>query len=362
MTAGIRHHVPTNQNEQKVRHFFVPFPCLEDDNPFLMSFLVSKEYLTRVQDSSLRTSIQVAMASTPSHQAKRRPAFSELPLCAGDPPFSAWGLYGLDDELGSLNLLTEETVVDASREIVRGKRIGLNLPLTVPSPATHNRMGFKHQILRKHPRNVHDDIIEMNTQCSTQWDGFRHYGYQQEGLYYNGVTNNEISGAESGVRLGLGLWCKQGIAGRGVLLDYLKFAETNKIEHESLNNHAITLDQVRACVKAQQLELHKGDVLIIRTGFTKAYKLLNQAGREQWASQTPPRLGGVETSKEIAEWIWDTGFSAVASDGVAFESLPFKPEGEPGGLERYSLHEILLSGWGMPIGECQSIQTTLTSK
>jgi kynurenine formamidase len=265
-------------------------------------------------------------------------------------------LYGPDDELGTLNLLTDTCIIRAAAEITTGKRVGLNLPLDMPSPPSHNRMGFSHKIIHKQPRNVHDDIIEMNTQCSTQWDGFRHYGYQKENICYNGVTIPEISGPDAGLKLGLGLWCKKGIAGRGVLLDYLRYATGNNIEYELLDNHEISLAQLKACAEFQNTTFREGDILIIRSGWTKAYCALDEAGRTDWAMRTPPRLGGVATTKDMAEWLWDSGFSAVASDGVAFESLPFKPEGEPGGLERVSLHEVLLGGWGMPIGEMWNLE------
>jgi hypothetical protein len=94
-----------------------------------------------------------------------RPSFDSLPLRQGDPPCSAWGLYGEDDELGTLNLLTPEVVTAAAKEIKTGARVGLNLPMNVPSPPTHNRY-FKHQIIHKAPRAVHDDVVEMNTQVS----------------------------------------------------------------------------------------------------------------------------------------------------------------------------------------------------
>jgi len=45
----------------------------------------------------------------------------------------------------------------------------------------------------------------------------------------------------------------------------------------------------------------------------------------------------------MLEWIWDSGFSAVAGDAISFEVYP-----DQGGL---SLHEYLLAGWGVPIGE-----------
>ena len=47
------------------------------------------------------------------------PAFENLPLRKGDPLYSAWGLYGGNDEIGALNRLTSERVVEAARGEVR---------------------------------------------------------------------------------------------------------------------------------------------------------------------------------------------------------------------------------------------------
>lgn len=38
------------------------------------------------------------------------PKFEDLPLRKDGPPYNAWGLYGDDDELGRLNLITPEAV------------------------------------------------------------------------------------------------------------------------------------------------------------------------------------------------------------------------------------------------------------
>jgi hypothetical protein len=47
------------------------------------------------------------------------PAFEDLPLRKDDPHHSAWGLYGKGDEIGALNRLTNERVVEAARGEVR---------------------------------------------------------------------------------------------------------------------------------------------------------------------------------------------------------------------------------------------------
>lgn len=117
------------------------------------------------------------MASLP-----RRPPFSSLPLDPNGPPGNAWGLYGPDDSLGALNLLTPATVAEAARtEIRTGERVSLDWQLNKPSHPSFDRPPFQHhRIVKKHPdgavRIVNDDFLSFNTQCSSQWDGFRHYG------------------------------------------------------------------------------------------------------------------------------------------------------------------------------------------
>ena len=112
--------------------------------------------------------------ASPTH-----PSFSSLPLDPDGPPGNAWGRFGPNDQLGMLNLLTPEVVATAAREnILSGKRISLDWDLTKPSFPSFGRQPFHHEIRQKGPpgRCVNDDILTFNTQGSSQWDGFRHYG------------------------------------------------------------------------------------------------------------------------------------------------------------------------------------------
>jgi hypothetical protein len=106
----------------------------------------------------------------------KTPPFESLPLQKDGPRGNAWGLYGKDDQLGMLNRLTPETTLAATKEIIHGIRISTDLNLNQPGIPCFGRAVFNQHIHHKAPRTVNDDILTLNTQSSSQWDGFRHYG------------------------------------------------------------------------------------------------------------------------------------------------------------------------------------------
>ena len=61
------------------------------------------------------------------------PRFSELPIKKGAPPDSSWGVFGDDDELGCLNFLTPEGIVDAARLVRKGSVLGSIRKSTTPT-------------------------------------------------------------------------------------------------------------------------------------------------------------------------------------------------------------------------------------
>ncbi|OGE54886.1 hypothetical protein PENARI_c005G09133 [Penicillium arizonense] len=282
-----------------------------------------------------------------------RPRFEDLPLREGDPPWSAWGLYGPDDELGTLNLLSAQTVLKASEEIRTGRRFGLDLPIDYLTAPSHGRTALSHTVIWKAPRAVHDDEIAFNTQISTQWDGLRHIGYAREGLWYNGVRQPHISG-EDGERtttLGIHAWAKQGIVGRGVLVDYYHWRMKQHKPFDTQVAHEITLDEIIACAKDQNLEFQPGDILFIRSGWRVGYERRTVEEKLQWSTDSPTWIG-VEASLRMVKWLWNTGFSACAGDAPAWECLlNGQPPVPDEAMKGYISHEIMIAGWGMPIGE-----------
>ncbi|OAA57740.1 hypothetical protein ISF_06981 [Cordyceps fumosorosea ARSEF 2679] len=278
-----------------------------------------------------------------------RPSFDSLPLRADGPPGNAWGLYGASDQLGTLNLLTPARIAAAAAAEIRdGTRVPTDWPLDSMQPPAFGRQPFHHQIVHKWPpRPVNDDVVTFNTQSSTQWDGFRHYG-SADGRFYNGTTQEQIMTTDE---MGTHAWVETGgIVGRGVLLDWAAWAERQDRKVDVHSSHAITaavLDEVAA---SQGIAAFlPGDILFIRTGFTESYDRMAAEARAALTKDYAPDSIGLESSRETLRWLWDRGFAAVAGDQPALEALPF-PKHE------HVLHEWLLPGWGMPIGELFSLK------
>ncbi|KAF2021657.1 hypothetical protein BU24DRAFT_362388, partial [Aaosphaeria arxii CBS 175.79] len=273
-------------------------------------------------------------------------SFEDLPLHPDHPVVSAWGIWGDEDELGTLNLLDDATTKAAAQGIKEGLTIPLNLPLdSFPQPMNPVRKSCTHHIIAKGHAN--DDELHINTQGSSHWDGLRHYPYQQTLQYYNGVTQEDISGERANERIGVHNQASKTITGRAVLLDWAAWAASQNISYDPFSIHAIPLAQLQAVATSQKVEFKASDILLIRTGWLAAFKALSPEQQRELPRRQVRSSMGVEASEESLKWHWNNAFAAVASDTVAYESWPSSKPNRFG----VSMHEVFLSGWGMPIGE-----------
>ncbi|KAK7516321.1 hypothetical protein IWZ03DRAFT_360073 [Phyllosticta citriasiana] len=188
--------------------------------------------------------------------------------------------------------------------------------------------------------------IRTGRQQSSQWDGLRHFSQPgdasqgenpQARLFYGGTTAAEILDRSSD-RIGIQHWASEGIAGRGVLIDYATYAAKHGIECSAFSSHAIPLSTMHAIAEESGIVFERGDILFVRVGVTGEWHGMSRAPKEAFAANEAPRFAGVEGTKEVAAWLWDKGFAAVAGDSV----FP---------AQDVLLHQYLLAGWGMPIGE-----------
>jgi kynurenine formamidase len=271
------------------------------------------------------------------------PNFDELPVKAGAPAESTWGVFGDDDGIGCLNFLTPDRIVEAARLVQNGKVFRLDAKLGFAKPPLFGRASLSRSVVPLGPV-ANDDILErFNTQEGSQWDGLGHVGHPRHDRFYNDVTVAEIR--EGGNRkLGIHRWADK-VVGRGVLIDVFGFRKAKGRPVSPLTKDVYTLEELQACLDAQGVALKPGTILLVRTGWMEEYEKCTAEEKQTMSAFDKIQSAGVEASRRVAAWLWDSHVAAIGTDCPAVESLPMNLGDEN------LLHYRALPLLGLPLGE-----------
>ena len=135
-----------------------------------------------------------------------------------------------------------------------------------------------------------------------------------------------------------------GIVGRGVLLDYAAWADAKGLKPDIFSPTTIPVSTLEDIATQQGTVLRKGDIIFIRSGYIRAYDKLTPADRQALADNPLPPAIGLESSETTLRWIWEQQPAAIVGDHPSMEAWPCQDT-------KFFLHEWLLAGWGLPIGE-----------
>jgi kynurenine formamidase len=258
-----------------------------------------------------------------------RPRHREL------PDGSAWGVFGPDDQLGCLNLLTPQRTAAAATLVRTGQLFSVNAPLDWPEPhfagPTGTRQPPDHVVL-EFPGGRDEYLDRFHPQTGTQLDGFLHVTEPGSGLAYNRNPGD----------VGIEAFASRGIAGRGVLLDLARWAAAHGSPVDWRERRVFTAADLEACAAWQEVEIDEGTILLMRVGWQSGWHAASEEVRRQVVAQEPPVCPGVEPSLAMAGRLWDWGVALAASDNPTLEAFP---------VEEHFLHVDLLVRLGIPIGE-----------
>jgi kynurenine formamidase len=198
-----------------------------------------------------------------------------------------------------------------------------------------SRGRYRHQIFAPE-RNIQDDVLDnFFPQSSSQLDGLRHVAAREFG-FYNGVPAEDAG--PRGSRLGIEHWADHGLVGRGVLADAAGFWDERGVEIGFDGGPVISPGLLDEILAAQRVTLEPGDVLLLRTGYLRAYYAVPREGRRD----LPRRWPGLSAAEPMARYLWDHHVALVGADNPAVEARP----GDPG-----YLHRRLIPMLGIGIGE-----------
>jgi kynurenine formamidase len=279
------------------------------------------------------------------------PSYDQLPIREGTPQGAAWGVFGDNDQLGTINLLTSERVIQAANFVRTGRIFALNLPIDIPDPPLFTRGKHRH-IIKHFGGYILDDYLDnFYPQASSQWDALSHVKHPQLGAY-NGIPESDITGY-GGSKLGIDNLAQRGIAGRGILADVARYYERQGKQLNCATNDVVPLEDLLATLDAQGTKVWPGDVLLVRVGWTKAYRAMSEEQKGELARET--KTPGIEGSQRTAKWLWEQHIAAVASDSPGLEAVP-PPNVSDFTAANDLLHFHMLSFFGMPIGEMWNLE------
>ncbi|MDP6536836.1 MAG: cyclase family protein [Gammaproteobacteria bacterium] len=269
----------------------------------------------------------LAMASTAVAQTAEPVTRAEFDSWMQE--ISNWGRWGAEDELGTLNLITEQKRVEAARLVRDGTTVSLSLFANKQQdPINANPFQHTLTVSRFGDHEVAGDTysVQYHGFAHSHMDGLPHFAHK--GQLYNGFSVDTLTAQGAG-RLGIHN-AFRGIFTRGILVDIPWLWGVDYLEPGT----AITAADLEAWEARTGVRIGSGDVLLIRTG---RWERVRQVG--QW--NFLERAAGSHAS--LAKWLKERDVAVIGSDGVS----DVMPSGVEGLLN--PLHELVIVGLGMPI-------------
>jgi len=262
------------------------------------------------------------------------PKFSELPVKKGAPPDSCWGVFGDEDDLGCLNFLTPEGVIEAAHMIKKGKIFRLDTRVNYANPPLFERKPAKHVLMSFESYGLlgFDDMLDnYNTQEGSQWDGLGHIFYGDN--MWNGYDCRMVTSAGA-QKCGIEKTSER-MVGRGVLLDIPRMLG---MEHLP-DAFAITNEMLEKAERHFDVQVRRGDYLIVRTGQMEA--MLSANTWDGYSGGDAPGL-----AFETLDWLQEKQVAAIATDTWGAEVRPNESD-----EANQPWHWISIPIMGLTVGE-----------
>ena len=260
--------------------------------------------------------------------------------------------WGPNDEIGRLNLMTEQSRSEILSRISGGRTYDLSVEYFIGMPSwqaagdPHYRIWMTHtpdgtvvddplglgKTMNKHVSYT-GAAISMYTHTGTHIDSLNHFGL--DGKIWNGFRAADHVGDRG--------WQVAGaenippIIARGVLIDVAAAKGVDMLA----DGYRITRDDLVNTLDLQGVKLHKGDVALVRTGRMTLYENASAY------MANPPGLG-MAAAKYLVE---ESGVMIVGADNLSFEAFPSEVD------DNYvPLHTYLLAQHGVPILELVNLE------
>jgi len=259
-----------------------------------------------------------------------------------------WGRWGPNDELGTLNFLTNQEILRGIRTAKQGKVFSLGLQIgrkggdivfpgrsTTIHLMTQDEGSYKSGKVKPLPGGLKyaDDVVFMYIQGTTQCDAIGHAWYGDK--IYNGYSADSTIGGLS--KASIVPIAEKGIVGRGVLLDIARYKDVKHLA----KGEAVTLEDILGAARKQKVEVQKHDIVVLRTGYITVF--YDEGSEAYFKDLNEP---GITYSKELVDWFYRMEISAFAADTLSSEQTHSSTT-----KTMVPMHIFLMNYLGIPIQE-----------
>jgi kynurenine formamidase len=262
-------------------------------------------------------------------QTQTQPSVEQYQAYKGT--FSNWGRWGDDDQMGTLNHITDQARRDATALVRNGRTVSLANPIATeavisgprnPRPADHE--------MALNPSASLDYIgVSYHGFVNTHIDALCHIYTGENGQLYNGRDSSLVT--ENGALTNSVDYWRDGIVTRGVLYDIPVMRGT---DHVTLDD-PVEGWHLQEWAERQLIEPRPGDAVLIRSGAEPFYRL----NPDHEFGGVPSKNPGVGVS--AIEFLHDTEAALLGWDLQ-----------EASGQEQYGripIHEVVIPYMGMPL-------------
>lgn len=247
--------------------------------------------------------------------------------------------HGPTDQAGASNYITPAKILEALQIPKTGQTYELGHVYEASMP----QYGDRPYWITSHPaappqqegeRAVHRDYFTgFIGQMGTQFDALGHQGVavrmgdgSLQSVFYNGITEEEMTGANQG--LGgiekLGVEHVKPIITRGVLIDIAGYKGVPTLAPD----YEVTVADVRGALERQNMtesSIGQGDAVIFNYGWSVYWSnpsKYNDSRIGVGENEGSPGIGG-----EVARWLIERKVSMVGADSCCVSVMPYPPSG-----------------------------------
>jgi kynurenine formamidase len=233
------------------------------------------------------------------------------------PNISNWNRWGPNDHLGTVNLITPEKLVAASKLIEKGITISLARETSIATDDGVREGSYRMQKGMHGSRDYVGAVWHGFT--LTHLDGLSHV-FADTATLYNGYSVNTLT-EQGSQEVGIQQLAEQGIAGRGVLIDMASF-----LGEKLTLGYAISPQELDLALNHQGVELQSGDIVFIRNGFGIENTRDARAGLHpsclEWARHHDIAILGSDGDNDAAPMSFDRWSSPFHTVGIPYLGLP----------------------------------------